>query len=145
MKRRRRHAAAAIVAGFFAALGLAACASRTETRTDVDRQESSTEVSLVANRAEALLGQGRQQASKGDFEQAVQLYQEAFNSSAAKPAHRAQALLALGQAWSSPLNLKHDARKATEYYQRVIAEYPDSPQRAEAEKAVAALRAPTGK
>jgi tetratricopeptide (TPR) repeat protein len=141
----RRWRSAARMAGALAVLGCAACATRTETHTDLDKQTHSTSVSLVGNRAAALLEQGRQQAARGNFEPAVQLYNEALSSSAAKPEHRAQALLALGQAWSSPLNLQHDTQKAAGYYQRVIAEYPDAPERAEAEKAMAALRPPAGK
>ena len=127
-----------------AAGGIAACTSRTETRSNVDTQEYSTNVTLVANRAEALLDQGRQQASQGNFEQAMTLYESALSSTAAEPKHRAQALLSLGQAWGNPLNLKRDSQKAMQYYQRVVAEYPDTPQRAEAEKALGAMRTPTG-
>jgi len=126
------------------ALAPAGCASRTETRRNEETQESSTSVQLLGNRAEALLGQGRDQASRSNFEQAIPLFEAALGSPAAKPEHQAQALLALAQAWGSPLNLKRDADKALYYYQRVIAEHPDTPQRAEAERAVGAMRTPTG-
>lgn len=131
-------------AALLAALALAGCASRSETHRNVDTQESSTSVQIVGNRAEALLTQGREQASRGSFEQAIPLFEAALSSSAAKPEHQAQALLALAQAWGNPLNMKRDTQKSLRYYQRVIAEHPDSPQRAEAERAVGAMRTPTG-
>ena len=124
---------------------LAGCAGTVETRTDSGRRDdeksSSTKASLHTNKAAADLEQGRQAVSEGRFDAALAAFQAAYASGDAKPDHKASALLGMGQVYSNVLNPKRDVDKALLAYRRLIADYPDSKLKEEAERAVASLEA----
>lgn len=135
-------------AGFAAvalALACCACAGKVETRRDPNSREDeqiiSTNATYHASSAAAQLEQGRQALSLGQYDRALEAFQSVSTDAGAKAEHRADGLFGMGQVYSNVLNPKRDVDKALAAYQQLLADYPDSPRRAETEQAIASLRA----
>jgi tetratricopeptide (TPR) repeat protein len=134
-------------AGAIGALGLAllaalsgsGCAGSSQTRNDIDQQEYSTTVTIVGSRAEAQLNRGREAIAAGRFAEGIAIFEDVSVMPKAKPEHREQALLALGQAHSNILNPARDPDRALGYYRQLLGEFPETKQRYEVERAIAEL------
>ena len=122
-----------------AALSGSGCAGSSETRTDVDTQEYSTSVTIVGSRAESQLIRGREAIAAGRYKDGIAIFEEVHAMPSAKPEHREQALLALGQAHSNILNPARDPSKALGCFRQLLAEFPETKQRYEVERAIAEL------
>jgi outer membrane protein assembly factor BamD (BamD/ComL family) len=127
------------------ALAFCGCAGKVETRRDPDQPEDQKEISTNAtfrgSSSAALLDQGRQALSLGQYDRALEAFRSVSTDAGAKAEHRADALFGVGQVYSNVLNPKRDVDKALAAYQQIVADYPDSPRRAEAEQAITSLRA----
>jgi hypothetical protein len=136
---RLRRALGAVVLGAFLALSGSSCATRSESRTDVDQHEYTTSVTIVANRAVATLQRGREAVSEGRFADGIAAFEAAYAMPEAKAEQREQALLALAQVHSNMLNPSRNPQKALAYYQQLLSEFPETKQRYEVERAMAEL------
>jgi hypothetical protein len=135
----------AIGLALFTALSGSSCAGRSESRTDVDRQEYSTSVTIVGSRSEAQLIRAREAVSEGRFADGIAVFEAVYAMPQAKPEHREQALLGLAQAHANVLNRDRDPSRAIGYYRQILDEFPETKQRYEIEQAIAELEKAQGR
>lgn len=121
----------------------AACAARVDQRVEGDdastaRVSQSTSFSL--NKDDALLDEARQAAAAGDYAGAESAYDTVYRNPGAKDDQRAKALFLRGSVQANLLNPKRDVAAALASYETLVAEFPKSEWRDDAEQAIASLR-----
>lgn len=124
-----------------------ACAARIEQRVEGDDSSServTQSTSFSLNKDDALLDQGRQAVAAGDYARAESAFDTVYRNSGAKAEKRAQALFLRGSVQANVLNPKRDVPGALACYEKLIAEFPKSEWRDDAEQALASLRRTPG-
>jgi len=132
----------------FVALALALILSsscypgRTRTVETIGPRESSygTSTTVTTNRAQAQIERARQSAMDGKFADAETLLNEVYEDGSVAAKDRAEALYALGLLQLNPLNPKLDRAQALVSFEKLVAEFPDAPRRADAQREIERLR-----
>jgi len=120
-----------------------ACAARVEQRVEGDSASServTQSTSFSLNKDEALLEQGRQAVAAGEYARAESAFDTVYRNPGAKAEKRAQALFLRGSVQANVLNPKRDTAAALVSYEKLIAEFPQSEWRDDAEQATTSLR-----
>lgn len=124
-----------------------ACAARVEQRVEGDGSSServTQSTSFSLNKDDALLDQGRQAVAAGDYARAESAFDTLYRNTGAKAEKRAQALFLRGSVQANVLNPKRDTAAALASYEKLIAEFPKSEWRDDAEQAMTSLRRSKG-
>ena len=116
------------------ALLLGACATTTShTR---DEESASTSFELHGSEAEAQITKARQLRVDGNFDEAAKLLQGVYRSPGNESKYREEALLELSHVHSYLLNPNRDYDQALRYLETLLAEFPETGFRKEAEKQI---------
>ncbi len=76
----------------------------------------------------------REQRMAGNYDEAIRFFEQLANNPSADSDLRAEALLEIGNTYSSLMNQQRNFSQAEEYYLRVIKDYPESQWKKEAQK-----------
>lgn len=120
-----------------------ACAAHVEQRVqgdDSSSQQVTQSTSFSLSKDDALLDQARQAAAAGDYARAESTYDTLYRNTGAKAEKRAQALFLRGSVQANVLNPKRDVAAAIGSYEKLVAEFPKSEWRDDAEQALTSLR-----
>jgi outer membrane protein assembly factor BamD (BamD/ComL family) len=114
--------------------GLAAYSGCATTYSSKSDEESTSTTTTFLGKNDGLLKEAREQRMAGNFSEAIRLFEQLAKHPSAKADMKAQALLGLGDTYSSLMNQQRDYAKAKDYYQKVITNYPDTPWQKDAQK-----------
>lgn len=104
------------------------------------RGQDGYSVTFLGSRDAAQLEVGRQAKIEGDYDKAIEAFLSVYENRSAESKYREQALYELGQAYSDLLNLKKDYKKALFYFKKLIAEFPATGLRDQAESRINKIR-----
>jgi outer membrane protein assembly factor BamD (BamD/ComL family) len=124
------------------ALGTA-CAGHVDQRVEGDDSSServTQSTSFSLSKDDALMDEARQAAAAGDYARAESAYDTVYRNAGAKAEKRAQALFLRGSVQANVLNPKRDVAAALASYEALVAEFPKSEWRDDAEQAMTSLR-----
>jgi hypothetical protein len=114
------------------------CVGRVAQQVDDHGEYPSTSLSmsLHGSKDAALIERGRQYVMESKFDAAVEAFMEVYQNKQAEPEHRAEALFQLGGVYANILYPKRDEKTARTYYEELIADFPESDFRSNAEEAL---------
>ena len=93
----------------------------------LDEFEHETEDTLVVRKSgRGKLAYARNVMKIGDYEAAIETYEQVYNDSLYDPVHRAEALYRLGMIFESSLYENQNYEQAIYYYKIIIKEFPIS-------------------
>jgi hypothetical protein len=140
----RRRALASTVAlwGTMAIFAGSCAIGRTQTRdrSDAEEESRSTSMEITSDAAEAKVSRSRQLVMEGKFDDAESLLNGVYGDLTTERETRAEALYELGRLHGHLLNPDRDAERAAQHFEKLLAEFPESPLRKDAEEQLAALR-----
>ncbi len=107
----------------------------------LDDFEHETEDTLIVRKSgRGKLAYARNIMKMGDYEVAIETYEQVYSDSLYDPGHRAEALYRLGMLFESSLYDKKNYEKAIYYYKIIIKEFPISKLRIDAFRRSEALK-----
>lgn len=107
----------------------------------LDDFERETEDTLIVKKsARGKLTYARNIMKMGDYEAAIETYEQIYSDSLYEPGHRAEALYRLGMLFESSLYDNKNYEKAIYYYKLIIKEFPISELRLDAFRRSEALK-----
>jgi len=126
------------------AIALAGCVGAVRRDVESDRPEDrgrqeSAEVKVHLNPDEGRIANGRDAAARGEWANALGQFDAVYGNQSAKPELRAQALYQSALVHSNALNPRRDPVRATAAARQLIAEFPQSEWRDEAQALVESL------
>jgi hypothetical protein len=104
-----------------------------------DERRSSTKVNLSLDADEGRLERGRDAAARGEYATALGLFDAVSRNASAKPELRAQALYQAALVQSNALNPRRDTAQAAATARKLVADFPDSEWRDEAQQLIDTL------
>jgi hypothetical protein len=134
-----------------AILLLALCCSLSCSRRHVSLQEKTVveedgserltkSATLRFGDEDATLDYAAELQMQGEYARAAEAYRSVEQSASATPEQKQAALFGLGEVHANLLNPAKDPARATELFERLIAEHPSSPLRSRAEQRLRELR-----